>query len=71
EALRETDLPIDKDRFVTTTAVNGCPLRDKAYWAAAMKGQDFSSEDRLDTNAFNAALWKGLSACAASPRASR
>jgi hypothetical protein len=25
-----------------------------------MKGQDFSKEDRLDTRAFNAALWRGL-----------
>jgi hypothetical protein len=25
-----------------------------------MKGQDFSSEDRLDTPRFNAALWQGL-----------
>jgi hypothetical protein len=25
-----------------------------------MKGQDFTSEDRLDTPRFNAALWHGL-----------
>jgi hypothetical protein len=25
-----------------------------------MKGQDFSKEDRLDTDAFNSALWRGL-----------
>jgi hypothetical protein len=25
-----------------------------------MKGQDFSKEDRLDTRAFNSALWRGL-----------
>jgi hypothetical protein len=25
-----------------------------------MKGQDFSKEDRLDTAAFNSALWRGL-----------
>jgi hypothetical protein len=25
-----------------------------------MKGQDFTSEDRLDTAAFNRALWSGL-----------
>jgi hypothetical protein len=25
-----------------------------------MKGQDFHSEDRLDTTRFNAALWQGL-----------
>jgi hypothetical protein len=25
-----------------------------------MRGQDFTSEDRLDTPRFNAALWRGL-----------
>jgi hypothetical protein len=25
-----------------------------------MKGQDFRTEDRLDTAAFNSALWRGL-----------
>jgi len=25
-----------------------------------MKGQDFRTEDKLDANAFNTALWRGL-----------
>ena len=33
---------------------------DADFWAAKMKGQDFSSEDRLDTARFNSALWQGL-----------
>lgn len=37
-----------------------CATRDAAYWARAMAGQDFSSEDHLDTAAFNSALWQGL-----------
>ena len=35
-------------------------LASADFWAAAMKGQDFSNEDRLDTPRFNSALWQGL-----------
>jgi len=60
--LRSTQLPIARDRFVPTAerASAECPAHTAAYWAAAMKGQDFSKEDRLDTAAFNSALWRGL-----------
>jgi DNA-binding beta-propeller fold protein YncE len=37
-----------------------CVSQSPAYWALAMRGQNFSVEDRLDTDAFNAALWRGL-----------
>ena len=61
DVLRSSQLPIPTDRFVSTTSASlACPQHDAAYWAAAMKGQDFSKEDRLDTDAFNAALWRGL-----------
>jgi hypothetical protein len=61
-ALRSTQLPIPADRFVAAGehASVRCTDHTAAYWAAAMKGQDFSKEDRLDTTAFNAALWNGL-----------
>ncbi len=36
------------------------PERSAAWWSAATAGQDFSQEDRLDTDAFNKALWRGL-----------
>jgi hypothetical protein len=36
------------------------PPRSAAYWAAAMAGQDFAGEDRLDTARYNRALWRGL-----------
>ncbi len=36
------------------------PERPAAWWAAAMAGQDFSQEDKLDTAKFNAALWLGI-----------
>jgi len=60
--LRSTQLPIPPDRFspAQSAAALTCPAHDAAYWAEAMKGQDFSKEDRLDTDAFNAALWSGL-----------
>ena len=60
DVLRATALPLDAALFATPTADAGCPVRSSAYWAAAMKGQDFSTEDKLDTSAFNAALWAGL-----------
>ncbi|TPG39848.1 hypothetical protein EAH79_12125 [Sphingomonas koreensis] len=60
DVLRTTQLPIPADRFAPRVALLGCGLRDSAYWDAAMKGQDFSTEDHLDTDRFNAALWRGL-----------
>ena len=60
--LRTTKLPIASDRFArkAQSADPGCSGRTAAYWSAAMRGQDFRTEDKLDTEAFNAALWKGL-----------
>ena len=67
DVLRATKLPLEASRFVSrATARSECPVHDARYWAAAMRGQDFRSEDRLDSRAFNAALWRGLEK-AASP----
>jgi DNA-binding beta-propeller fold protein YncE len=61
DVLRTTQLPIPADRFGRAgERASACPGRSAAFWAAAMKGQNFSSEDRLDTAAFNRALWRGL-----------
>jgi DNA-binding beta-propeller fold protein YncE len=61
DVLRGTALPIAADRFVQgKTASTSCPSRSAAWWAASMKGQDFSVEDHLDTARFNASLWAGL-----------
>jgi len=61
EVLRTTKLPIPADRFVApAAAAAGCNRRSASWWAEAMRGQDFRSEDHLDTDAFNAALWRGL-----------
>ena len=58
--LASTQLPIAADRLAPATAATRCPVRDAAWWATAMRGQDFSVEDHLDTAAFNSALWRGL-----------
>ncbi len=58
--LRSTKIPIDTDRFVPSKTAIARPAHTAAYWAAAMRGQDFQAEDRLDTAAFNTALWRGL-----------
>ena len=57
--LRQTELPIATDRFAALAAAP-CQSHDAAWWSVAMRGQDFRSEDRLDTPAFNHALWTGL-----------
>ena len=57
--LRTTQLPLPP----VTTAEAGCAVqsrRSAAWWAQAMAGQDFSQEDRLNTPAYNHALWRGL-----------
>ena len=61
DVLRATRLPIPADRFAApVVATVGCPGRSAGWWATAMRGQDFRSEDHLDTAAFNTALWRGL-----------
>ena len=59
DVLRATALPIPSDRFAPAPPAARA-LRSSAYWAQAMAGQDFSVEDHLDTDRFNAALWRGL-----------
>jgi hypothetical protein len=63
--LRTTQLPLDAPAQKKTElgAPKGCfsaSRRDAAWWEAAMAGQDFSAEDRLNVARFNAALWAGL-----------
>jgi DNA-binding beta-propeller fold protein YncE len=61
DVLRTTKLPIPADRFVARSVASlACRPHDAAYWVDAMRGQDFRTEDHLDTAAFNAALWRGL-----------
>ncbi len=65
DVLKTTQLPIAADRFAPApaapaTAAAARKPHDAHYWATAMRGQDFRTEDKLDTRAFNAALWAGL-----------
>lgn len=66
EVLRTTQLPLPPrtaSNSLPRTAENkgyDKPRRTAAYWAKVMAGQDFSSEDHLDTRRFNQALWEGL-----------
>ena len=55
--LRTTALPLPP---AAQAACAAKPRHTAAWWAAAMKGQDFSQEDRLNTVAYNHALWRGL-----------
>ncbi|MEO8812366.1 MAG: hypothetical protein ABI376_05580, partial [Caulobacteraceae bacterium] len=65
--LRTTALPLPPSHEAEAEAA--CPVRSSGYWATAMAGQDFSGEDRLDTPAFNLALWRGLKGDAPYPGA--
>ena len=59
EILRGTQLPLAAARAAGAPLQ---PMHDAAYWAKATRGFDFSSEDRLDSAAFNRILWDGLRA---------
>jgi DNA-binding beta-propeller fold protein YncE len=62
DILRTTQLPIPSDRFSrsASSAAAACSGQSAQYWQAAMEGQDFRSEDKLNPDAFNSALWRGL-----------
>ena len=64
--LETTQLPLAHAHLAASGSAS-CPTRSSAYWAAAMAGQDFSQEDRLDTARFNLALWRGMRGDAAYP----
>jgi hypothetical protein len=57
--LRATKLPLPAASAKQAACVLK-PRRSAAYWTAAMAGQDFSQEDRLNTATYNQALWRGL-----------
>jgi DNA-binding beta-propeller fold protein YncE len=57
--LRSTALPLPPLASAAAACV-AKPRHTGAWWAAAMKGQNFNEEDRLDTAAYNRTLWRGL-----------
>jgi hypothetical protein len=60
QPLDATALPKPASHVAGTRPASVARERTAAWWASAMKGQNFSAEDKLDTEAFNAALWTGL-----------
>jgi DNA-binding beta-propeller fold protein YncE len=69
EVLRKTALPLPARAASEINLAQLCRApRSAAYWAKAMAGQDFSSEDRLDTARYNRALWTGMTGQKALPR---
>ena len=67
--LDATDLPKPATRAAAAARpATLAPERSAAWWAAATAGQDFSGEDKLDTDAFNKALWRGMKGTAGPAR---
>ncbi|HEX5461658.1 MAG TPA: bifunctional YncE family protein/alkaline phosphatase family protein [Steroidobacteraceae bacterium] len=56
--LKGTKLPLGTDADRCVRALH--PTHTAAYWAAATKGMDFSSEDKVDAVGFNRIVWRGL-----------
>jgi Phosphoesterase family len=61
EILRSTQLPLGtRAELPASVDCFRASRHDAAWWEAAMAGQDFSQEDRLNPVKFNTALWIGL-----------
>jgi YVTN family beta-propeller protein len=61
--LRSTELPLPSASDAqdhANSAQSSMPAHSAAFWAEQTKGFDFSEEDKLDSQAFNEILWKGL-----------
>jgi YVTN family beta-propeller protein len=72
DILRKTALPLPARAASEITLAKLCRApRTPEYWAKAMAGQDFSSEDELDTTRYNRALWTGMTGRTAPPRPAR
>jgi hypothetical protein len=71
--LTSTDLPVPRPRAAAAPGVDCGALapRDAAYWRDRLGDQDYTTEDRLDTERFNAELWRGRKADSAPPATGR
>lgn len=65
--LKGTSLPVSSSSLLPkslrrwlASRASDRPQHSAAYWSRVMEGQDFEEEDKLDTVAYNRALWKGL-----------
>jgi hypothetical protein len=69
DVLRKTALPLPARAASEITLARACHVpRSPQYWARAMAGQDFRSEDELDTARYNRALWTGMTGQKAMPQ---
>jgi YVTN family beta-propeller protein len=57
-ALAQTDLPIPKKSAGLKT--NFTFAHNAKYWSIATSGYDWSAEDRINADAYNRVLWKGI-----------
>ncbi len=64
QPLDATDLPkpasLHASAHTSVRPTSILPEKPASWWSAAMAGQNFSAEDKLDSDTFNAALWQGL-----------
>jgi DNA-binding beta-propeller fold protein YncE len=62
DVLRGTELPLPPADGHSNAMAPGpsVPVRDADYWSAKTAGFDFSTEDKMDSAAFNEILWRGL-----------
>eukprot|EP01042_Synura_sphagnicola_P022801 gene22801-29060_t len=60
QPLDATALPRPAGQQAQARPAGVLPERPATWWEAAMAGQNFAEEDKLDTARFNATLWAGL-----------
>ncbi|HLJ46386.1 MAG TPA: beta-propeller fold lactonase family protein [Bryobacteraceae bacterium] len=60
EVLRTTQLPLPPRSTRNRPKAYSKPRHSAAYWEKKLGNQDFSEEDKLDTNRYNRVLWEGL-----------
>lgn len=58
--LQKTQLPINRTLFGDAGVKAPALAHTAEYWAGQTAGFDFHTEDRIDADAFNRILWKGL-----------
>lgn len=59
-ALFRTKLPVPGKRTAAARQASLTPAHDFRYWAAATRGYDWRTEDRIDAAAYNRVLWEGM-----------
>ena len=63
--LKLTTLGLDQEKTEFAAGPDLKPTHDAQYWAEKTRGFDFSEEDRVPAELYNAILWEGLKGTAA------